>query len=319
MKRAALVILVCLLPAFTVSAQGIYLNLPDRCGYDQAVLTAAIEQAGWTMEDLIQLRWSPNCHYLALRLPARSGDPGLNIVWDAVQNVQVSTLPSFTPGRTFSYSWDPSGDYLVVPANQVGTYLWHVPTNHQILLNEFSCGLAEATWDYDHNRLYATAPINLGNWCSPFIHIGDLRVYDLTTGTLLAHFPIEGYTLSYEFAANGRYLVLSGYGYSDIPVQIWDLSSGQQVAAVPVDEGGGIVHTQEQIELSPSGHYLVIGVRYLRIWETAPGAADQPPVYRYPGPTEYIHAVRFIDEHTIETTTFSGTQRWNLLTGEQLP
>ena len=188
-----------------------------------------------------------------------------------------------------------------------------------MLINEFECGLIDSYWDYERQQVYATSPVEWGdNWCSPLIEVGGLRVYDLNTGEATVY-PTSGYTLGYEFSDDGRYLIISSYPGS---VQIRDRESGELLHTVNVDEGGGVVHTGGQIELSPDGRYLAIGMRYLRIWDltTLPDdPSEHKPVYRYPGPSEHIRVVRFLDNQTIETETWNGTLRWDVATGTQLP
>jgi WD40 repeat protein len=321
MWRYSLIIFVFLLSALAVSAQG---SATGECGHDPLRLQAAIETDGWVFDDLIQFYWSPNCRYLSMRLPSRFGDPGKTITWDAQTNTRVGVIEGFAIGGYAAGGWDETGEYLVLPVNEVGTYLWHVPSNRQMLLNDFECGLTNTTWDYERGQLYATSPIEWGNnWCSPYIHVGNLRVYDLNTGSTITQYPIDGYTLDYEFSDDGHYMILTGYGWSDVPVQVWDRSNGQMIAAVDIDEGGGISHSREQIEISPDGRYLAIGMLYLRIWDltTLPADLDmQTPSYRYEGPSSRIRGIHFVDAQTIETRVWgSETQRWDVVTGAEIP
>jgi WD40 repeat protein len=77
----------------------------------------------------------------------------------------------------------------------------------------------------------------------------------------------------------------------------------------------------EQIALSPDGRYLVVGKEVLRVWDLAnlpEKFEDRLPVYRYDGPERIIHALHFVSNEVVETTTLDGTQQWNILTGEQV-
>ncbi|MCC6615366.1 MAG: hypothetical protein IT320_17960 [Anaerolineae bacterium] len=323
MRTLLIVVILFLLPIASLHAQADPDPRLSECGYDAVALHSAIEADGLPVDRLIQLEWSPNCRYLALRLPSSHGDPGMTVVWDAQSNTRVGSITTYAPGGRPNYQWDPRGDYLVVSANDEGTYLWHVPSNRQMPINPFECGLVATSWDYDAQQLYATSPLEWGdNWCTPYIETGGLRIYDLTTGTTIATYRVGGYSLDYEFSDDGRYMILSGHGMSNVPVQVWDRTTGSLVASVPVDEGGGINHTGAQIAISPDGRYLAIGMLYLRIWDLTQLVDDgspQAPAFRYAGPTERIREVRFVDNQTLETSTWSGTQRWDLLTGAQLP
>lgn len=318
MRRWYLIIVFCLLPTFAVSAQNNTFVGFDRCGHDSVALRTAIEADGWVFDDLIQFTWSPTCQYLSMRIPSRHGKPGKTIVWDAVANARVGFIEGFAQGGATRSWWDPSGVYLIVKVDDEGTYLWHVPSNRPMLLNSFECGVMDTYWDYEHQRLYATSPIEWGdNWCSPYIHVGGLRIYDLNTGEMTARYPNTGYTLAYEFSGDGRYIILSSYPGM---VQVIDRTTGQLVANVDVDQGGGVNHSPAQIELSPDGRYLAIGMLYLRIWDLTALSADlvaEQPVYRHAGPAERILQLRFIDSSTIETTTWNGTQLWDVATGTQ--
>ncbi len=319
MRRWYWIIVFCLLPTFAVSAQTNSFIGFERCGHDFTALRTAIEADGWTFDDLIQFTWSPTCRYLSMRIPSRHGNPGKTIVWDAATNGRVGFIEGFAQGGATRSWWDPSGEYLIVKVDDEGTYLWHVPSNRPMLLNAFECGVMDTYWDYEHHRLYATSPIEWGdNWCSPLINVGGLRIYNLDTGELAAHYRNTGYTLGYEFSDDMRYILLSSYpGY----VQVIDRTTGEMIAKVDVDQGGGVIHSSAQIALSPDGRYLAIGMLYLRIWDLTNRSADlivETPAYRHAGPSARILGVDFLDNATIRTTTWSGEQVWDMATGTQL-
>ncbi len=319
MRRLFIILLLCALPVFHVFAQTTDQDPLAECGHDPTALATAIEANGWSLDDLIQINWSPNCRYLSLRLPSSHGKPGTTIVWDADTNQQVGTIVGFSTSGGRVGWWDASGDYLLAAVKDVGTYLWYVPANRVMLIDDYFCGVTNTYWDYEHHKLYGTTPAReTENGCSPYIYAGGLRVYDLDTGATLARYPVHGYVLAYEFAGEGRYLVITNsYG----PVQVYDTTTGQQVAKVKIDEGGGVIMALNDVELSPDAHYLAVGRRYLRVWDltTLPNDLDaQQPTYRYAGPLEYIESLRFTDNQTIETTTWKGTQVWDVTTGAQI-
>lgn len=318
MRRWTVILILCFLPVLNVFAQ--VDDAFNNCGHDSSTLQAAIAADGWDVDALIQLSWSSTCRYLSMRLPSSHGDPGQTIVWDATTNTTVGVIEGFSSGGQRTAWWDESGENLVVTARDVGTYLWHVPTNRQTLINSFDCGLLGSYWDYEHGRLYATAPYSLrGTWCSGQINSGGLRVYDLNTGATLFEYRNYGYTLNYEFSDDGRFVVLSSYSG---PVQVFDRASGMPIATVKVNEGGGVSHSSGQIELSPDGRYLAIGMLYIRVWDltTLPSDLDaQTPTYRYEGPSGWIGNLQFLDNNVIETKTWGdAVNTWDLATGAQL-
>lgn len=226
MRRWTVILILCFLPVLNVFAQ--VDDAFNNCGHDSSTLQAAIAADGWDVDALIQLSWSSTCRYLSMRLPSSHGDPGQTIVWDATTNTRVGTIEGFAPGGRRTAEWDASGDYLMVMANEVGTYLWHMPTNRQMLINPFECGLTDMRWDYANQRLYATALFEVGdNWCSPYINSGGLRVYDLNSGATLYELKNYGYTLDYQFSSDGQYITL----YSQPgPTQVFDRANGTLIS-----------------------------------------------------------------------------------------
>jgi hypothetical protein len=233
MRGWFVILVICLLSASQVFAQDDQADPLAECGHNPAALRSAIGADGWVYSDLLQIRWSPTCRYLTLRLPSRHGDPGTTIVWDAGANRRLGVINGYAQGGTEGAWWDARGDYLVIPVDDVGTYLWHMPAAQPMLINTFECGLMDTYWDYDHGRLYATSPIEwTDNWCSPRINQGGYRAYDLNTGAVVAEYPSGRYTLSYRLSPNGRMLILSSYPVG--PKSTIDLASGQVTETVYV-------------------------------------------------------------------------------------
>jgi WD40 repeat protein len=257
-----------------------------------------------------------------MRQPAGFGKPGATIMWDAGNNIRLGAIEGFAvTGYAATDPWyDSTGNYAVIAMKEQGTYLWHLPSNRNMLINDFECGLIFPTWDYDQARLYATSPIKLGdNWCSSYIHIGGLRVYDLNTGALLQTYEIGGYNINYEFTDGDRFLVISGLGGGDVPVQIRDGVTGVLLKSVNI---GTVAHNASTIELSPDGRFLAVGLRTLRVWDlaTLPDDLEQhQPAFKFYSRDHFrFYDVRFIDATTLEGTTRE-TSRWSLVTGERLP
>ncbi|MEO0560789.1 MAG: hypothetical protein AAF125_01650 [Chloroflexota bacterium] len=320
MYRKGFILLLCLSAVWGVSAQS-YWTTPVTCDRDFTDFQPSIEAAGWAYDDLVRFRWSPNCRYFSARLPTQHGQIGRTFVWDVTENRQIGELSHFAvDGQTTGTAWDASGDYLVVPGS--GTYLWYVPDNRLMRLNNFRCGLLNATWDYENRRIYATAPKSLGGWCSANIHVGGLRVYDLDTGDTLFEYPVESYKLNYTITEDDRYILLVGYTGRFSPLRIIDRASGQQLAAVMAHRPSELPPCFCQIAISPDQQLLASGKRSLRIWDL-----NSPPedIYVYQPDriiTEVdgrIRSLQFLDNETVESITDHQTARWNARTGVALP
>lgn len=152
----------------------------------------------------------------------------------------------------------------------------------------------------------------------------DLYLYDLDTGAVRAQIGLPQERCSPPIdvlrtpAQDGHLLLYTThqYGGSEACLGVYTLDSG---AFVTLPAGERTFYEMDQIALSPSGRYLVIGMRALRVWDLQTLPADfeaRQPVYRHEGPASIIGALSFVDEDTVRTRSADGVQHWNILTGE---
>jgi hypothetical protein len=324
MLRRGWVLFVCLFATVTVYGQS-NAATTESCGYDMNALQVAVEADGWVFDDLVNFRWSPDCRYVLMREPSRYGEPGTWVLWDAANNVRIGDIEGFiSAGTGTEPQWDPNSSYMIVPINNVGTYLWDISENHQMLLTENECGLVKVHWDYEQRLVYGTSPLEYtDNWCSGNVNVDGLRAYSMNTGEVVRQYDdVIRFSISYEVSDDNRFITLSSFSSTD-PINIIDRVSGEVISRVDVTEGGQLRpgHNLSQIDLSDNGRYLVIGLRYIRVWDLQNLPADfndHRPIYRYEGPSEYIREIHFLDNHTVETVTREGVQQWDLTTGEEI-
>ncbi|NJL57406.1 hypothetical protein HC928_21405 [bacterium] len=125
-----------------------------------------------------------------------------------------------------------------------------------------------------------------------------------------------------------RIIIFPAYSTDNGRISVWDRRTGQRVEVVAGSDGADAVSrlsTSEphRIALSPDGRYLVIVRTNIRVWDLTNLPAnldDRAPTYRWQGADARFAEVRFVDNTTIETKDYYDTiQRWNILTGEELP
>jgi hypothetical protein len=77
--------------------------------------------------------WSPGCRFLVAYFGV--ADQRDTAVWDVVENRRVGTLEN-SWGIVEELNWSPGGDWMVLQTLRRGGWVWHLPTNTKLQLNE---------------------------------------------------------------------------------------------------------------------------------------------------------------------------------------
>jgi hypothetical protein len=330
-----------LLIVFGIEAVGAQDDIPGDCAYTdgayyQAGLFPRYEarnrrfiSVNWYTGEERELRtsldvsvdildWSPDCHYLITHI---NNDV---VIWDMVAGVQADLFPNIEPKRY--HSWDPSSSYLILETRQ-GIYLWRVAVNDPILLTlsgNPNPGYGswypewEVYWDYARGQVLVATPV----WRSAFV-----VAYDLSTGQQVGVFDNQGRNTPINFTVtedNTHVIVFTSeaesYNFAESGITVWNRDTLQGVVVDADYDHVAIVPSQ--VTLSPDHRYLVAGRGRILVWDlqSVPEDVDaRDPIYRYPGPSNRILSIHFVDQTTLETTDIHGnTHRWDLHTGQHV-
>jgi WD40 repeat protein len=268
------------------------------------------------VDDLVSMgQWSPGCRYYFMR-----GGQAYH-VWDTITGQKMGTLPGTSANRTGV--WDERGQYLLVPINREGIYIWEIAVGRQSLLEDTTVCLGERNieWDYEGGVVFF-----MQNWggelgCSYYGDYRSVLGYSIATGQRLEQYNAsgDGYMSDFFLAEPGRFLVT--VSRSDGLVRIYERATGQETL-INVFGGIDVMGSLNDLILSPDGRFFAIGRDRLRIWDVdaVRATGDYTSLYNVDGPESRIYRLRFIDNTTIETVTYyNEVQRWDARTGLELP
>lgn len=247
------------------------------------------------------MNWSPDCRYLTAAL----GEFGATetVVWDVINGQRMAGFEGA------GLRWSPDSQQAVV--SQIdGLHLWTVGAESPVQLTSVRGDDAIIRWDdaqvwvLPYSLYYSAAGV------TAFSRADGQQVgyYDNPAG--------QSNQIGFTFAADKVIVyTVRAQQSSSAGVTIWN-RDGQ--SSIQVDAGSEATGWEDRIALSPDAHYLAIGGRMLRVWDLQNLPAelnDRDPV-SYSGPQATILRLRFIDDSTLETVTVSGSEQWNVLTGE---
>lgn len=259
--------------------------------------------------------WGQNCRYLIAANIYKPYDPyprRFTTIYDT-----LTGQPIFQSGREiwFETLWSPTREHFLIKS-LTGIYLMNESLPAPVLLFDrhlYGSYTRYFEWDMAHGQLLTSFQRNSSY----------LMVYDIHNGAALAAIsqpemctPTGVY---FTTSADERYLLVYTFRGEPACVTVYDRDTGTIVAQV--NGGGPTARDDEQFALSPDGRYLVIGMRALRVWDLhnlQEQFIDRLPLYRHEGPIAVIQSLHFVSGDIVETTSQEGSQRWNILTGEQV-
>jgi WD40 repeat protein len=244
--------------------------------------------------------WSQNCRYLAVSIGTfRNTDL---IIWDTITGEQVNTLPDL---YLYHVTWSPRHDEVLVETRS-GAYLWRFQSNTLVQLTDyFNCFGRSFTrnihWDYDRGQF-----IGVREDFSCRYEPGPVAIFNLATGTLVDEVRGSSFIIS-----DDNSLLISNDSYGQ--AEIYNRNTGaKRLLDVELRPG--------RFYLSPDNRYLIVAWNNIRVWDLANEAEPNTPIINFAGPDFNVSRIRFLSNTTVETTDSSNTvQRWNILTGEELP
>ncbi len=262
----------------------------------------------------IDARLSPDCRYVVATVKSDEGSQFTT--WDLSQEQRAGVIQDMVVS---GYVWSPDSRYLLVQSDQ-GAHLWHVPSNHQMLLNANGDYGAwyHFQWDMPHQQLLIV-PGNEGY---------KVRAYDLPTGSTVGEFVTgtEAAPVNFKLSNDGAKIAVftsEGERFRDrreSGLAIWDRVGLYNITLNPERYA---VNQPSQLSFSPDNRYLVIERDMIRVWDLQAVRADGLPNYHYDGPEARIGILRFVDAGTIETQYVGACNlcsaywlRWNVVTGE---
>lgn len=238
--------------------------------------------------------WSPSCRYFAYAVGPWKGNQ--TFIWDTVEQKQVGVFQRKTYSGLFSLIWSDNDNYLVV-GTIVGQFLWIIPSNEQIQMNDHD-GWVRYSWDTPRNQLLT--------FDSTYV-----VAYDLNTGKIVRKFAdpfIPNFTY-FDFTSDGKSLTIHDKNYDKWSVT-WDRETGKIVNAQ-----AELGRRPEEVQFSPDRRYLAIGGYGITIYDVSIVTALQAdggnwPWWPYASINAGYYSWRFVDASTLELTyTKDGKQR----------
>jgi hypothetical protein len=260
--------------------------------------------------------WGQNCRYIVAYNVWRPFEPyprRFTSIYDTITGQRI--FHSRREPWWFDILWSPTQEQFLIKS-VTGMHLMSEALSEPVLLfTHFRHGNAMRyyEWDMARNQLLVNFWENSGY----------LMIYDIHTAAVLAAITnpeiCSPTGLYYSKSTDERYLIVYTIRGEPACVTIYDQETRAVVAQVNAERLTAL--DASQIALSPDGHYLVIGILALRVWDlwNLPEVFEQRlPIHRHEGPIQTIQSVTFIDNTTLETVSNDGVQHWNLQSGLQI-
>ncbi len=288
------------------------------------------------VSDIAGVRASPGCRYiLAYSLPVtREAAPYDNapvddasydhfsdelVFYDALTGAELLRLAH--PYRYYAnaqVAWSLDSLWAMIRVS-TGSYIWDVAQNRLMPIevrpeNWYGDIDAIVYWDFARGQMLISS--NHG-----------AVAFDLRTGEQRTLYSCDifgdGWCSAYYFLMN--------FSIRDERTLFVAWEYGGKVAAHDLDTGvshqfytgNASLHLGNRIALSPDGSLIATARGVIRIWrewtERPPAGTSRRPLYQFTGPSTLITSIRFVDDHTVETVSADGVQRWDITTGTLVP
>ncbi|WP_329086386.1 nSTAND1 domain-containing NTPase [Streptosporangium sp. NBC_01469] len=245
---------------------------------------------------VVSVAFSPDGRTLA----TRSNDGSLRL-WDVATRKQIGTPLTGHTGAVVSVAFSPDGRTLVSTSDK-SVLVWDVATRKQIgtLLPGDGFGVESVAFSPD-GRTLATGSND-----------GIVRLWNVTTPTLIS-FPTDaGDRISAVFSPDGRTLATSG----NKSVRLWDVATRKQIAT-PLT---GHTESVESVAFSPDGRTLAAGSNdgSVRLGDVATRKQIGPPLTGHTWP---VASIAFSpDGRTLATSGYKegAVRLWDVATRKQI-
>lgn len=146
----------------------------------------------------------------------------------------------------------------------------------------------------------------------------ELKLWDVTTRTLLATGTDSRYASDAVFSGNGRLLATVGNGDAQLRSPVTGTVIGRPFPPTAGTSGNGAVVTA--VAFSPDGKVLASAdsAGYIRLWNTATGAPVGRPLPVDPHDEAGVTAVAFSPDGRVLVSAGGGVQFWDAVTGIQV-
>lgn len=270
--------------------------------------------------DVDFLGWSSSCRYVVLSLGSRENSD--TVAFDIINGGRVGEFPD-AQGNYHQISFAPASDYAIIETRH-GGYLWHIPTNTQILLtdahNTHGRNFTGIQWEPERGTIL-TVPVGAAN---------GVMVYDYN-GQQVAFYPTSSPITPVSYVTIDDQNKIIVYTYNPSPrydgrmtsLVIYDRSTGE---GTEIFTGRRATHPT----LSPDGRYLAMAEdryftgenpgwgAYLRIWDLSNLPEDitqRTETSRYTVSSLAVSSNAHFYTNTIYT---SDNLYWDILTGERI-
>ncbi|KAG0358970.1 hypothetical protein BGX24_005881, partial [Mortierella sp. AD032] len=173
-------------------------------------------------------------------------------------------------------------------------------------------GEAIICWNINHERFSTPLAFSAdGQWVAVVLR-DKIQITNAVTGEP-GHVLNNGSKAScIAFSSNGQWIVTSAHG--DIPVQLWDISSGLLISTFPGHTPSICSSASSQSDLQiASGD----GKGHIRLWEVDTSRA----IFDLEGPTGHVLAVTYCPDgrSILSGSSRQGVQQWDSATGVPTP
>ncbi|WP_247370461.1 caspase family protein [Bradyrhizobium sp. CW10] len=222
-------------------------------------------------------------------------------VWDTTSGQLLQTFGrARARGRSVAFS--PNGAYALAGVDS-SLQLWDATTGR--LLRKF---------EGHRDKVNSVAFSPDGSRALSGSADETLKLWDVATGQVLRTFEgHDGWVGSVAFSSDGTRVASGG---EDKTLKIWDTGTGVLLHNLPTDEA---IYS---VAFSPDGRRVLLGTRYLELWDVATG---QNQTWYVPGPSAtVVHSVAFSPDGTRvvsgqdgpgQTTTL---HMWDATTGQNV-
>jgi WD40 repeat protein len=229
-------------------------------------------------------------------------------VWNLKRKTLLHTFLGHTENIS-ALALTPDDKYLISGSDDKSIRVWNIATGSIVHTLEGHVG-----------SIKTVGVINKGQTIVSASDGGTIRVWGLKTGKLLNKFksPPVGYSAISKSSQGANLIFGIGPELSELPIRIWDLTSGEEVTPLP---GHSIVGFISQIVVSPDGHFAISTAEHIhgtniKLWSLE----DMKLRHIFQGHEQEVQNIMFTpDGNKIITSSKDNSLRvWSVKTGNEV-